>query len=268
MEQLERIKAYAKDYRRVPIAKEIFADVRTVIGTLRVLKKVSRTAFLFESADNTERWGRYSFLGYDPKLELFVKNGKMTVKGAVTETFETDDPASVIRKVLHEYHSPEIPGMPTFTGGLVGYFAYEYARYSEKKLYFKEEKEPDISFNDADLMLFDKVIAFDHYRKTIILITNVDTSEIETNYEKAVRELDEMAFRKESSSAISKTSSPKKSTKRSSEKSSSGSMTETFSRPSFPTAGAPLLKEASSMLTGCFGQSILRPTCSTFQATT
>ena len=71
MEQLERIKAYAKDYRRVPIAKEIFADVRTVIGTLRVLKKVSRTAFLFESADNTERWGRYSFLGYDPKL---VKN--------------------------------------------------------------------------------------------------------------------------------------------------------------------------------------------------
>ena len=102
MEQLERIKAYAKDYRRVPIAKEIFADVRTVIGTLRVLKKVSRTAFLFESADNTERWGRYSFLGYDPKLELFVKNGKMTVKGAVTETFETDDPASVIRKVLHE----------------------------------------------------------------------------------------------------------------------------------------------------------------------
>ena len=47
MEQLERIKAYAKDYRRVPIAKEIFADVRTVIGTLRVLKKVSRTAFLF-----------------------------------------------------------------------------------------------------------------------------------------------------------------------------------------------------------------------------
>ena len=193
MEQLERIKAYAKDYRRVPIAKEIFADVRTVIGTLRVLKKVSRTAFLFESADNTERWGRYSFLGYDPKLELFVKNGKMTVKGAVTETFETDDPASVIRKVLHEYHSPEIPGMPTFTGGLVGYFAYEYARYSEKKLYFKEEKEPDISFNDADLMLFDKVIAFDHYRKTIILITNVDTSEIETNYEKAVRELDEMA---------------------------------------------------------------------------
>lgn len=153
MEQLERIKAYAKDYRRVPIAKEIFADVRTVIGTLRVLKKVSRTAFLFESADNTERWGRYSFLGYDPKLELFVKNGKMTVKGAVTETFETDDPASVIRKVLHEYHSPEIPGMPTFTGGLVGYFAYEYARYSEKKLYFKEEKEPDISFNDADLML-------------------------------------------------------------------------------------------------------------------
>jgi len=49
MEQLERIKAYAKDYRRVPIAKEIFADVRTVIGTLRVLKKVSRTVFLFEA---------------------------------------------------------------------------------------------------------------------------------------------------------------------------------------------------------------------------
>lgn len=101
----------------------------------------------------------------------------MTIKGAMTSTFTTDNPAKEIRKILQQYKSPKFDFLPTFTGGLVGYFAYEYIRYSEPKLDFKDVE--DISFNDVDLMLFDKVIAFDHYKKKIILIVNIKTNDLE-----------------------------------------------------------------------------------------
>lgn len=127
-------------------------------------------------------------------------------------------------------------------------------------------------------MLFDKVIAFDHYRKTIILITNVDTSEIETNYEKAVRELDEMAeliaYGKEADIPEGKLLNDFKD--EFTEEEYEALVREIQQRihdgdifqAVLSNGRSAALKEASSMLTGCFGQSILRPTCSTFQATT
>ena len=101
---LTEVKEIAKTgkYDILPVSCEILSDFITPIEAMRILQNVSTHCYLLESAQANEAWGRYTFLGYDPKLELFVKNGKMTVKGAVTETFETDDPASVIRKVLHE----------------------------------------------------------------------------------------------------------------------------------------------------------------------
>ena len=99
-----------------------------------------------------------------------MQNHQMTIKGAMTSTFTTDNPTKEIRKILQQYKSPRFDFLPTFTGGLVGYFAYEYIRYSEPKLDFKDVE--DISFNDVDLMLFDKVIAFDHYKKKKILVKN------------------------------------------------------------------------------------------------
>lgn len=188
---LAELKQYVDKYDIVPVYKEIFSDVRTPIAVLRALKNVSSHTYLLESAENNEQWGRYSFLGYNPTLEISCKNHKMTIKSATTRTFMTDNPNEEIRKILNEYKSPKFDFLPTFTGGFVGYFAYEYIRYSEPRLDFHDEE--DIPFNDLDLMLFDKVIAFDHYKKKIILIVNIRTDDLEKNYNKAQRELDELA---------------------------------------------------------------------------
>lgn len=224
---LEELKAYVTEYPKVPVYKEIFSDIRTTISILKALKRVSKTTFLLESADNKEQWGRYSFLGFDPVLEVACKEKRVTVKGALTQVYEEADPNEVIRRIMSEYRSPALPGLPPFTGGLVGYFGYEYIKYSEPTLrdgFVEQQKriageslsqpeadEQSVSvqpengkksmlkgnavpqFNDVDLMLFDKVIAIDHYKKKIILIAHIGTDELETNFYKAQGELDALA---------------------------------------------------------------------------
>ena len=100
-------------------------------------------------------------------------------------------PGDAIRKIIQQYKSPVMDNMPTFTGGLVGYFSYDYIKYSEPKLKLTSEGQQD--FRDMDLMLFNEVIAFDHYRQKIMLITGVMTEDIEGSYQKAEETLEDMA---------------------------------------------------------------------------
>ena len=190
---LDRVKAIAPGYDIVPVYMEILSDVRTPISVLKALKQVSSHTYLLESADNSNHWGRYSFLGYDPKIELFCKNHKMTIKDGTTRTFECSDPAAEIRNILSQYKSPRLEELPTFTGGFVGYFACEYIRYIEPTLDFPIPDDDPAMVNDVDLMLFDKVIAFDHYKNKIYLIANISTNDLERNYNKAELELKALA---------------------------------------------------------------------------
>ena len=190
---LDRVKAIAPGYDIVPVYMEILSDVRTPISVLKALKQVSSHTYLLESADNSNHWGRYSFLGYDPKIELFCKNHKMTIKDGTTRTFECSDPAAQIRNILSQYKSPRLEELPTFTGGFVGYFACEYIRYIEPILDFPTPDDDSAMVNDVDLMLFDKVIAFDHYKNKIYLIANISTNDLERNYNKAELELKALA---------------------------------------------------------------------------
>ncbi|MCH4032645.1 MAG: anthranilate synthase component I family protein [Lachnospiraceae bacterium] len=175
------------NYRRVPISREILSDAVTPLEVLRRMKNVSEHCYMLESAYQQERWGRYTFLGFDPTLEISCYNGHMKV-GSIS--FETDDPGKTIRQVLEEYKSPRLPYMPPFAGGLVGYFSYDYLKYSEKSLHL--DADDTEQFKDVDLMLFDKVIAFDNFRQKIILIASVDLAEPETSYARAELSLDEM----------------------------------------------------------------------------
>ena len=190
---LDRVKAIAPGYDIVPVYMEILSDVRTPISVLKALKQVSSHTYLLESADNSNHWGRYSFLGYDPKIELFCKNHTMTIKDGTTRTFECSDPAAEIRNILSQYKSPRLEELPTFTGGFVGYFACEYIRYIEPTLDFPTPDADSAMVNDVDLMLFDKVIAFDHYKNKIYLIANISTNDLERNYNKAELELKALA---------------------------------------------------------------------------
>lgn len=180
-----------EDYKVVPISMELYSDIKTPIETLKILKGISTNVFILESVDSTNKMGRYTFLGYDLKLELTCYNHKLKIITGTTIEEEVKHPNEYIRKILKENKSPRISGMPTFTGGLVGYFSYDYIKYGEQSLNLNANDEE--KFNDVDLMLFDKVIAFDNYRQKIILIVNIKVENLEVNYRKAEIELKSMA---------------------------------------------------------------------------
>lgn len=103
----------------------------------------------------------------------------------------TDDPSAQLRQILAEYKSPRIASLPPFTGGLVGYFSFDYLGYSEPSV--RCNAEDTENFQDVDLMLFDKVIAFDHLRQKMILMVNMKLADPEVSYNKAVLELHRLA---------------------------------------------------------------------------
>ncbi|MCD7835525.1 MAG: chorismate-binding protein, partial [Lachnospiraceae bacterium] len=187
---LDECKRLAADgaYGVIPISTEMYADISTPIEVLRSLKNVSSHVYLLESAEADKRWGRYSFLGYDPLLEITCYNGETTIKSPMTTRTVKEDVRSIIRDVIKENRGPRLDNLPSFTGGLVGYFSYDYIKYSEPTL--KLDANDAEGFQDVNLMLFDKVIAFDNYRQKIILIINIRTEELEANYNKALLELD------------------------------------------------------------------------------
>jgi anthranilate synthase component 1 len=142
---------------------------------LKVLKAKGRNAYILESVENGENWGRYTFLGCNPSLTLVGGNGGVTVKTPSGETARRGDPHSLLKEIVHACKSPRVAYLPTFTGGFVGYFDYAYTR------------------NGAFcLMQYRQVIAFDHLKQKIFLITNIETENLEENYIAGVAALKDM----------------------------------------------------------------------------
>ena len=202
---LEKAREFS-GYDVIPIKREFLSDFITPIEALRKLQNVSHHCYILESVENQEKWGRYTFMGYDPKLEISCLNGEMTVKDVRTgevKVSHPEHPADYIRGLMKNLKSPKIEGFPSFTGGLVGYFSYDYIKYSEPQL--KLDALDEENFKDVDLMLFDKVIAFDNIHQKIILIANVSANNIEEEYKKAETELAEMEkLLREGKPAVSK----------------------------------------------------------------
>lgn len=198
---IEEVKKIAEneEYRRIPISYELFSDIATPVEVLRILKGASNHCYMLESIEDAQKWGRYSFLGFDPLLEFTCQNGVVQIKGDADFnelnddliTIETDNPGEIIRDLVSKNRSPKLDHLPPFTGGFVGYFAYDYIKYAEPSLNLDAENQDQ--FKDIDLMLFDKVIAFDNFRQKIIIIVNMKTDDLENNYEKACSELRELA---------------------------------------------------------------------------
>ena len=183
---LEEIKEL-KGYNTIPVSIEIMSDIKTPIQVLKNLKAISKKHYLLESVTN-EKQSRYSFLGYDPILEIKCKDNLVTIiKNENEEVFESLDPMNEIRKIISKYKSPQFDYLPSFTGGFVGYASYDTVKYMEKTLKFKSYDEAN--FNDYHFMLFDKVIAFDNIRQKIVLIVNISIDNLEENYKKAEKEL-------------------------------------------------------------------------------
>ncbi len=185
--EVKRI-ASTGQYDVFPLSCEILSDFITPIEAMRILKNISSHCYMLESAQANDKWGRYTFLGFDPKLEITCLDGEMKIGNV---TIKTNDPTSYIRQILAEHRSPRIESLPSFTGGLVGYFSYDYLCYKEPTA--RCDVDDAESFKDVDLMLFDKVIAFDNVRQKIVLIVNMTLDDVEVGYNKAVLELKQLA---------------------------------------------------------------------------
>lgn len=173
-----------KDYDIVPVYEEFLSDSLTPLNVLRNIKEISNKFYLLESVD-VSKFSRYSYLGYNPILSISCKDNMVK---AGDKEFYSEKPIDEIKKILNKYKAPKIDGLPPFCGGFVGYFAYDSYKYLEPKL--KLNSKDNAKFNDYELLLFDKVIAFDAFKQKVIIICNIKTNNLEKEYLKAKEDIE------------------------------------------------------------------------------
>lgn len=187
---LEKAKELAKNCSMMPVSMELMADIKTSIEILRNLKAHSDRCFMLESVAGNDNWSRYSFLGYMPTMTISGSDSIVTTTSGGKSHNQICDPVELIRETLRAYKSPEVEGLPPFTGGFVGYFSYDFVKYTQTAPVLKAANTE--RFNDFSLMLIEKVIAFDHFKQKIFLIVNVSTESPEQNYADAIATLKDM----------------------------------------------------------------------------
>jgi len=152
----------------VPVGVQILADTETPVSVLSKFMDED-SLFLFESVEGGEHWGRHSFLGFSPHLEIqiFKDFVKVSKKGKVEEIQHNGEPLDVLRKIASQYHHAELAGLPKFKGGLVGYFAYEMVSFFEPRVKSKLPPEQPL----AHLILPEIVLAFDNVHHTLDIMS-------------------------------------------------------------------------------------------------
>lgn len=185
----------AAGYRHIPVFRQRLADTDTPVSVFARLRAHGSDGarYLFESVQGGERWGRYSIIGLGSGTVLQYRQGEMRLQhpNATVEVVDCADPFAFIREFQKNFKTPpvsETPALPSFTGGLVGYFAYDSVRYIEHKLKNTPEADP-INLPDIWLMVSDTVIVFDSLRDTLSLITHADSQEPDA-YQRAIERLD------------------------------------------------------------------------------
>jgi anthranilate synthase component 1 len=181
-------------FNRIPLVREVLADLDTPLSVY--LKLANRPySYLFESVQGGEKWGRYSIIGLPCRTILTIgdREARVDKDGDVVEQSRVTDPLEFIREFKARYRMPQSPGLPRFTGGLVGYFGYESVRYMEPRL--GDMAKPDaISVPDIVLMVSDEVVVFDNLSGKLFIVLHVNP-EIDDAYSKAQYRLDEIVSR-------------------------------------------------------------------------
>lgn len=179
----ETVKELFNDYKTVPVFYELLMDSYTPIQLFNCLHEAYEDCFILESVDNKDQWGRYSYVGIDPVSNITLKDHVATVtkKGEKTETFKVDNPIEFLSKIVEEHKSPRFNNLPKLTGGLIGFFAYDMIRYFEKTLV--HPPKDDLNLPDADLHMFEKIVAYDHLSNKAVIILNINkTDDLDKKY--------------------------------------------------------------------------------------
>lgn len=189
---IEEIKKQQVRYNKLPIMLEVYMDLDTPLSVLNRIKEVYERYFLLESMEGGEKIARYTFIGFHPVASFYVKEG-CAFYASYDEVKKLEgNPLEHLKEIMNEFKSPRNKDFPPFTGGAVGYFGYDMVRYAEALPLSKAKDE--LHTEDMKLMFFDDVIAFDHYKQKMYLITNIEGKDekIEEAYEQAKRKLNEL----------------------------------------------------------------------------
>jgi anthranilate synthase component 1 len=180
----------AEGYARIPVAREVLADLDTPLSTYLKLVR-GPYAYLFESVHGGEQWGRYSIIGLPSNTTVKVWGYRITVEtdGRVSEDLEVEDPLGWIESFQRRYRIPDIEGLPRFTGGLVGYFGYDTIRYIEGKLAQCDKADP-LATPDILLMVSDEVVVFDNLSGKLYIIVHAQPTE--SGYSAGMQRLDQL----------------------------------------------------------------------------
>ena len=178
-------------YNRIPVTREILADLETPLSCYLKLAR-GPYSYLFESVEGGEKWGRYSLLGLPSTTVLKVRGNDLSIEssGTVVEARKTPDPLAEIETFARRYRVPNLPDLPRFTGGLVGYFGYDTVRYVEPRL--AASCPPDeLGVPDILLMASHEVLVFDNLKGKLSFIVHADSSQTNA-WQTAQSRLDEL----------------------------------------------------------------------------
>jgi anthranilate synthase component 1 len=178
----------ARDSTLVPVVKSVSADLLTPVSAFLAIAEKEPHAFLLESIERGEQIGRYTFLGARPYMRVRAQGGAIEIyRGAKRETVR-GNVFQVVKKLLREHRPATFKGLPPFTAGAVGYFAYDVVRQLEK---IGDKAKDDLHLPDAELMFFDRLLAFDHLRHQIHIVAaaNVSLESSKRAYGRAVRDI-------------------------------------------------------------------------------
>ncbi len=178
----------ARESSLVPVLKSVSADLLTPVSAFLAIAQKESHAFLLESVERGEQIGRYTFLGANPYMRVRARHGKVEIERGRKREVITEDVFQVVKRLLREHQPASISGLPPFTAGAVGYFAYDVIRLLEN---IGEHAKDDLSLPDAELMFFDRLLAFDHLRHQIHIMATADVRRESPKraYDRALRDI-------------------------------------------------------------------------------
>ena len=181
----------SQNFRRIPIVRELLADLDTPLSVYSKLANKPYT-YLFESVEASEKWGRYSIIGLPARevIRVFGERIVREVDGQVVEDLCMEDPLNYIQRYQREFSVPELDQLPRFSGGLVGYIGYDVVRYVEPKLNSSTPKD-ELDVPDILLMLSDDLVIFDNFTGTLSLVSHADATKPDA-YQESCARLDAM----------------------------------------------------------------------------
>src|SRR5579862_2232133 len=163
----------AREATLVPVVKSVGADLLTPVSAFLAIAQKESHAFLLESVERGEQIGRYTFLGAAPYMRVRARHGKVEIERGRKREVVDENVFEVVKSLLRQHRPAIVAGLPPFTAGAVGYFAYDVVRHLEK---IGEHAKDDLSLPDAELMFFDRLLAFDHVRHQIHIMATADVS--------------------------------------------------------------------------------------------